>query len=508
MRAQSTLPETESRTESKRKPEGGFCFFTGTQFAMAWTALREGKINLREFRVYFALAEMKNRRCQDDQRPPKFTPREIRKLVGGVRGEREAVHKLLAVGLLRQVTKTNIEFATDPSELRFEPKTLDDTLAKIPNRDRRVPVPRRIVRLIAGGARRTLIATILGHLIRCLFYKHGLCQPKGCVKASWIADVFGISERAVKEQRQHLIALGWLLPQKTPQRTLNAHGLWVAINLAWDGLSVAKETLRQPAEEEESTAAEEETPEPAPQPALQPCKEPAPPPAQNLLKTLPPSPPYKEENKEPLPRGSKNQKPACGGRSGVYNSQSRETGTQADRRPTLRDVKAEDLSDPARLLELHAQAVAAGYITSSEAARLNFFAAANHARVIGSKNPPGLFVRIVRSGLWSFLTQADEDVARVQLRQLLYPEAREGPPGLPRFSEAARRLPARRELSADARFVRDITNVLRQRGVPESSVWRLVNRERPEWTRERWDQAQAELQGTSFPLAEAAVAGY
>src|SRR5512135_444321 len=282
--------EGSGATQTRRKPEGGFCFFTITQLVMAWTALREGKINLRELRIYFALAEMKNRRCggQDDQRPPEFTPREIRNLVGGVRGEREAVHKLLSVGLLRQVTKTNIEFATDPAELRFEPKTLDDTLAKIPNRDRRVPVPRRIVRLIAGGARRTLIATILGHLIRCLFYKHGLCQPKGCVKASWIADVFGISERAVKEQRQHLIALGWLLPQKTPQRTLNSHGLWLTINLAWDGLSEAKKTLCEPAAEE-STGAGQGTQEPAPQPALQPQEEPAPPPAEIPLKTLPPS---------------------------------------------------------------------------------------------------------------------------------------------------------------------------------------------------------------------------
>ena len=142
---------------------------------------------------------MKSRRCgcTDDDPPPEFTPLEIRRLVGGAGGEREAVSKLLAVGLLREVSKTSIEFATDPGELRFEPETLEATLARIPNNDRRVPVPRRIVRLIAGGARRTLIATILGHLIRCLFYKRGMCHPKGCVKASWIAEVFGVSERRV-----------------------------------------------------------------------------------------------------------------------------------------------------------------------------------------------------------------------------------------------------------------------------------------------------------------------
>ena len=134
------------------------------------------------------------------------------------------------------------------------------------------------------------------------------------------------------------------------------------------------------------------------------------------------SPPNKE-NIEPLPRGSKNQEPASGGTTGVYISQSESNKTEAPAdRPTLWDVKPEDLLDPARLLDLHAQAIAAGYVSSSEADRLNVFAAANHARVIGSRNPPGLFVRIVRSGLWSFLTQDDEDVARVQLRRVLYPE--------------------------------------------------------------------------------------
>ena len=480
--------------EPRRKPEGGFAFFTVTQLVMAWTALREGEIGLKELRVYFALAEMKSRRCgcTDDDPPPEFTPLEIRRLVGGAGGEREAVNKLLTVGLLREVSKTNIEFATDPGELRFESETLEATLDLIPNNDRRVPVPRRIVRLIAGGARRTLIATILGHLIRCLFYKRGMCHSKGCVKASWIAEVFGVSERRVHQQRRHLVALGWLLPQETSQRTLNGHGLWVTINLAWDALAEAKERLYEPAVEHAGGG--EETQEPA-SPAADSPAELSPPPAEKTAETVTP---YKE-NIEPL-RESKNQEPASGGPTGVYISQSESKKTEAPAdRPTLRDVKPEDLRDPARLLDLHAQAIAAGYVSSSEAGRLNFFAAANHARVIGSRNPPGLFVRILRSGLWSFLTQDDEDVARVQLRRVLYPEG--ASVELPR-AEAPRPSPA---ISADARFVRDVTAQLRQRGIPESSVWRLVNHERPEWTRERWDAALAELRGEVRPAAAASV---
>src|SRR5512135_1039794 len=283
--------------EPRRKPDGGFFFFTVTQLIMAWTALREGQIGLKELRVYFALAEMKSRRCgsKAGDPPPEFTPLEVRNLIGGAGGERAAVHKLVAVGLLRAASTTNLEFATDPTELHFEPETLQATLGLIVNPDRRVPVPRRIIRLIAGGARRTLIATILGHLIRCLFYKQGLCHPKGCVKASWIATVFGVSERRVHQQRRHLVELGWLLPQETSQQTLNGHGLWVTINLAWDALAEAKQRLYEPVAEQPGGG--EGAPE-LPAPAVEAPAELSPPPAQKPLQIDPPPP---IENHEPLP---------------------------------------------------------------------------------------------------------------------------------------------------------------------------------------------------------------
>ena len=225
-------------------------FFTVTQLIMAWTALREGHISLKELRVYFALAEtIAKSRPQggaSGEAAPKFSARELRQLVGGEWGKRNAVKKLLAVGLLREFSKSTIEFATDPSELRFVPETLDAALARISNKQQRlvVPVPRHTLCFIASsGARRTLIATVLGHLIRCL--KHGASHPKGCVKASWIAEVFGVCERAVKRQRKHLVELGWLIPQGTSQKILNLHGLSMAVNLAWDGSTVDQGALEQ-----------------------------------------------------------------------------------------------------------------------------------------------------------------------------------------------------------------------------------------------------------------------
>ena len=199
------------------------CFFTVTQLMMAWTALREGHISLKDLRVYFALAEIlaqsRPHGGASGEAAHKFSAQELRQLVGGEWGKRSAVEKLLAVGLIRDSSKSTIEFATDPSELRFVPETLDAALARISNKQQRlvVPVPRHMLCLIASsGARRTLIATVLGHLIRCL--KHGASHPKGCVKASWIANVFGISAGAVKRQRKHLVELGWLIPQGTSRQ--------------------------------------------------------------------------------------------------------------------------------------------------------------------------------------------------------------------------------------------------------------------------------------------------
>src|SRR5512135_510861 len=118
--------EDSGEAQTRRKPDGGFFFFTVMQLVMAWTAFRERQIGLKDLRVYFALAEMKSRRCGcSADEPLEFTPLELRKLVGGAGGEREVVNKLLAVGLLREVSKSTIEFATDPSELRFVPETLD-----------------------------------------------------------------------------------------------------------------------------------------------------------------------------------------------------------------------------------------------------------------------------------------------------------------------------------------------------------------------------------------------
>jgi len=82
----------------------------------------------------------------------------------------------------------------------------------------------------------------------------------------------------------------------------------------------------------------------------------------------------------------------------------------------LADVKREDLRSIMRLFGLHREAVGRGLAKSGDAGELEFFAAAVHAVRIAKANPCGLFATIVRKGLWSFVSQSDEDHARGRLR--------------------------------------------------------------------------------------------
>src|SRR5712691_6008343 len=150
--------------------------------------------------------------------------------------------------------------------------------------------------------------------------------------------------------------------------------------------------------------------------------------------------------------------------------------------PTLREVTLADLSDVGRLLTLHQQARARGWLRGGEAERLNVVAAAVHARRVGQA-PCRLFVALLRDRRWEVITQDDEDQAHRLLREHADgPRRRLGPPA------ARPEVP----LSDDARLVLLTPQVLRQAG------WRGepflgVKLQDPTWTRARWEQAQAEL---------------
>ena len=97
-----------------------------------------------------------------------------------VKKARAAIKRLVAAGLI----------TLDGHRMEFPG-------AKVGTRP--IPFPRRMLRHLAEGARESLIATVFGHLIRCLWLKKAAtkvaCVSGGLCKASWIAAEFGIDLR-------------------------------------------------------------------------------------------------------------------------------------------------------------------------------------------------------------------------------------------------------------------------------------------------------------------------
>jgi len=151
----------------------------------------------------------------------------------------------------------------------------------------------------------------------------------------------------------------------------------------------------------------------------------------------------------------------------------------------MKHVVASDLSDDDRLLALFEDAQRGGVVTGSEADRLRFVAAAEHARTVGTRNPCGLFVHLVRSKLWHFITQDDENAGSKRLKRYLHGDVELVKP---RKAERSGGDPPR--LSDDARLVTAVIRVANQHRIAEPFF--LLKRERPDWTRERWDKAVGE----------------
>lgn len=471
----------EKSAKKVRKPDGGFALISVTKLAMTWWSYRSGLIRAADLRIALACHVAAASRCRmKPGESPSFTHAELARTCGvGERSVRASLARLKRSGLISW-SESAIVFADSPDALASD--DLADFFAmleRIPNRKRLVPVPRRMLRFLADGASTTLIATVLGLLLRCLYYwpDEG-CRSHGSCKASWVSETFGISLRGVKASRKELLALGWLIRKEAPQWRMNRGGLSVEINLAWSAPSYGS------------------LPSCGTAPPREVVSEFAPPPAPSCTASAPP-----DSDKELSFGESKNQKPASSGPTGFSISE-REGEEEPEAKPTLRDVTSGDLRDTGRLLELHAQAVAVGLLGTSERERLLFVAAAEHARSVGTKNPPGLFMQLVRSKLWSFITQDDEDRANARLKAHLFGKPRTESTGERR--EPTRSAPVVPQLSPDARIVQAVRAAAGRAGFRGDPFY-LLRRERPEWTRDRWDAAASELEGRSWsgPKAQA-----
>ena len=364
-----------------RKPAGGFVFVRAEHLLAAWWAMREGMLSLYDLRVWLACHELVARRCQiTSGRRPHYRVSELAGLVKAGREPqlRRAIRKLQAIGLLTW-KETSIRLCPEPwTAGEGNDDDWSRMLAMVKNWRRKVPVPRRVLCHLAGCRRKVLMATVLGHLLRCVYYRDGKCVSGGRCKASWVASVFGVDGRNVKAARTELIGRGWLRPLPASQTSLNRWGLAVIVNLHHDfgGPDIR---MKSPPPEQLSTAK-------SPRPYM---------------------------NRE-LSTRYENQKPRQAGTPWGSESQ------KGDAKPDLRDIKFHDLTDPWRLDELLSQAVAIGAASRAPAARLRWFAAAERAVETATGNPCGFFAVMYRKGLWHHVSNGQEEQARIKLVELDY----------------------------------------------------------------------------------------
>jgi hypothetical protein len=268
---------------------------------------------------------------------------------------RAALEELSACGLL-DWSEACIAVSPDGHELGRAIARETGTSASRP-----VPIPRRIIRLLARHGKPSEVVATLAHLIRCLFKRGRTITTRGFVRAEWVARVFGVSLRAVYGARRWLSSLGVLDQVPVHQLVMNRHG--ALFRVAVEGLGAARR-------------------EPPVRGSAGPLK------STNSCTS-------KNQNK-------KNNKPAGGGGAGVSGGVPGEV--------SLRAIRPEDLRRVSRLERLYTQAVRASWLPHGEASARNFVAAAVRATRAGG-DPARIFVGIVRRGLWHHITQQQENRA-------------------------------------------------------------------------------------------------
>lgn len=363
---------------------GGFVLITGTALLAAWWAYKKQMIRLRDLRVWFACCELiAQRRASGAGSRFRPGPWHVSRLTGtGEAAAQATIRRLVSAGILASDDRgfsfpdsLDVSFLTGDSQIRL-------AVHRVSHPARRVPVPRRMLRRLARSTRPVFIATAIGHLLRCLYYRDRLVFSSGLCKAGWIAAVFGVDERNVKAARRELAITGWLSIGAASQRFLNRWGLPTRVNLEWSDTDLAAVT----------------TPvEPAGQPN-------SPPPPLRILRKSPP--PLKNSHRF---QRSRNHVPHVvgGARMGAGRFGSNLLG----------NFQLEDLRSDDRLQMRFDAAVQAGLVQDCEADKLRFVAAAERALALAKSNPPGFFATVIRRALWHVISQRDEDAAHRRMRR-------------------------------------------------------------------------------------------
>lgn len=487
--------------------EGRYRPITTTQLVLSWWLYASGRISKRQLRVYFAAHEMAERRfytAAGHEGCAEFTLDELKALVGG-RGSATAdrdlsadVKQLGALGLVK-IARRSITFAETVEQLDVEDTTGFFTMwdhMDSRTRGRAVPVPRRMLRELAAGFTKGSTAYLIATLIRCVFWsaKARCYNTDGRIRDAWVAETFGIGLTAVRQGRRHLQKLGLLEKRDgLPQWNLNRYGNHIVVHCDWsrdDAGSVRPQSRSHAAPVENTdtsavgegrSAAKSDTPR-----------------AQNSGESDTPC-----LNRSALPTedletrrlGAEAPDPA-----GVSSKKrARGTGSKQSARPAsdpnYRDMQAADFDDTGRLLELHRQAVKAGDWGRGEGSELEFLAMAERARARG-REPARMLRWLVANNKFEFVTNADEDRARVRLSQHRRETFEREDNELAALIEPRRDPAARREpppLSEEAQFVEKCVHAARLAKLREDQWWRAAHHLK-QWNHSEWHAAYGRYQ--------------
>lgn len=364
------------------KPLWGFCRVKVENICRLWTAYREGSLELTDIRTWFAAHELVMRRCTLEKgRFPRFEIVELGQVTGilNMGRLRASIRRLERCGLMSWSTSA-IGFNATQEGSNATLTDLAAMLSAVVNSRRTLPIPRHTISLLARTRRPVLFATVLGQLLRCMYYRSGECRSWGTCKASWVAKTFGVDTRNVKAARGELERLGWMRQTDSAHWHRQRFGGTFVISLAWDrrtGPDVEK-----------------------------PGDSISPPRTEFFAPKSPP--PVTNRN---LPTGINHQKPVAARHAGVS------TGRGKEGKASLSHILPRDLTDPVRKAALFGQAVAQNLLRETVADRLRFFSAAARARRLGRSNPCGFFSAILRKGLWRHIAIADEEVGRRELNE-------------------------------------------------------------------------------------------
>lgn len=371
----------------------GYKTITPIKLLNGVSAYKSGTISFKALRVYLSCFELeaireaakRSGRLKVGKNEQKvcYKKEELVRLTGGLtlRSISRSLKELEKASVM-QFRQERITFTETPIA---ESKEMLEGALSGRKGSRAIPVPRKMLKMLGKLNKPALFLTSIAYMIRGLSIDRntGAVNPKGTVKASWIADAFSLSLRAVKSARAELISLSIIAKDvNSYQRKLNRDGSYFELNLEW---SKAESRGDNKSQTVDNLAAS--------------CTEFAPPIPQNCTEFAPPIERLKTSKEY------KNHKTRISKPIGVCKQTFEKKSS-----PNIKNIQARDLKEFSRNEILYWQAVSLGLIIHSEANVLNWVSASIRARE--TESPARIFMGIIKKKLFHHVTQAQEETAR------------------------------------------------------------------------------------------------